>query len=214
MKSYPLATMLLPIVTLCVGCQTAYYETMERLGVHKRDILVDRIEEARDDQQAVKEEFASALEEFTAVVEFDGGTLEEHYKRLNNSLERSESRADAVRNSIKDVERVAEALFTEWETELGQYNSDELRRKSAAQLNDTRERYATLMRAMYQAESKLEPVLVPFRDQVLFLKHNLNAQAIASLKNELASIETDVSELIRDIEISINEANTFINELD
>ena len=196
------------------GCQTAYYETMERFGKHKRDILVDRIEEARDDQEAVKEEFASALEEFTSVVEFDGGALEEHYKRLDAALNRSESRAYAVRNSINDVERVAEALFKEWEAELAEYTSDDLRRKSATQLNDTRERYATLMRAMYQAESKLEPVLVPFRDQVLYLKHNLNAQAIASIRNELSAIETDVSALIADIEKSIAEANAFINEME
>jgi len=207
-------SLIIALVALaCTGCQTAYYETMERLGVHKRDILVDRIEEARDDQEAVKEEFASALEEFTSVVEFDGGVLEEHYQRLDAALKRSENRADAVSNSIQDVERVAEALFKEWEAELAQYSSDDLRRKSAAQLNDTRERYATLMRAMYQAESKLEPVLTPFRDQVLFLKHNLNAQAIASLKNELTSIETDVSALIADIEKSIEEANAFINDL-
>lgn len=196
-----------------VGCQTAYYETMEKFGVHKRDILVDKIEDARDDQQAVQEEFASALEEFTSVVEFSGGDLEAHYKRLDKALERSETRASEVTSSINDVQRVAEALFEEWKTELDQYSSEELRRKSAEQLADTRTRYSTLMRAMRNAESKIEPVLVPFRDQVLFLKHNLNAQAIASLKNELATIETDVSQLIRDMQESINEANTFINAL-
>jgi hypothetical protein len=196
-----------------VGCQTAYYETMEKFGVHKRDILVDKIEDARDDQQEVQEEFASALEEFTSVVEFNGGDLEKHYDRLNKALERSEAQAADVTASIDDVERVATALFEEWKAELEQYNSADLRRKSEAQLADTRTRYSSLMRAMRNAESKIEPVLVPFRDQVLFLKHNLNAQAIASLKNELSNIETDVGALINDMQKSINEANTFINAL-
>ena len=30
------------------GCDTAYYKTMEQLGHHKRDIMVDRVESARD----------------------------------------------------------------------------------------------------------------------------------------------------------------------
>jgi hypothetical protein len=32
---------------------------------------------------------------------------------------------------------------------------------------------------MLKAEQKIQPVLGAFRDQVLFLKHNLNANAIA-----------------------------------
>jgi hypothetical protein len=208
-----ITTLLLSTLIILTGCQTAYYETMEKFGIHKRDILVDKIEDARDDQEAVKEEFASALEEFASVVEFDGGNLEAQYTKLNKALERSESKANAVHDSVDDVQRVADALFIEWEAELNQYDNQELRRTSADQLGQTKQRYAVLMRAMRLAEGRIEPVLVPFRDQVLFLKHNLNAQAISSLKNELSGIETDVATLIREIEASISEANSFINAL-
>lgn len=208
------ALRLIALACMLSGCQTAYYETMEKFGVHKRDILVDRIEEARDDQEATKEQFKSALEEFSAVTKFNGGDLEAHYKRLDQELQRSEERAAAVRNSVNDVEKVADALFDEWQTELEQYTSADLRRQSAQQLADTKVRYDKLLKAMRNAESKIEPVLVPFRDQVLFLKHNLNARAIASLQNELVNIQTDVSALIQEMETSINEANTFIKALE
>ena len=203
------------IMTVCLlaGCQTAYYGTMEKLGVHKREILVDRIEKARDDQEATKEQFQSTLEQFSAVTSFDGGSLEKYYKQLNKELERSEARANDVHESIKAVENVAVALFKEWESELEQYQSDTLRSQSAKQLKDTRIRYGKLIRAMRKAEQKIEPVLVPFRDQVLFLKHNLNAQAIASLQNQLLTIESDVSVLVKEMEASINEANAFIGSL-
>ena len=59
------------------GCQSAYYSTMEKLGVHKRDIMADRVSEARDSQEEAKEQFASALERFSSVLDFQGGTLEE-----------------------------------------------------------------------------------------------------------------------------------------
>ena len=69
------------------------------------------------------------------------------------------------------------------------------------------------MQAMRRAEQKMAPVLTAFKDQVLYLKHNLNAQAIASLQSELSSIESDVVQLIREMEASIREADTFISAM-
>jgi len=60
---------------------------------------------------------------------------------------------------------------------------------------------------------KIDPVLTAFRDQVLFLKHNLNARALAALQNELDAIQTDVASLIREMEASIAEANAFIDAM-
>ena len=56
----------------------------------------------------------------------------------------------------------------------------------------------------------MDPVLAKFKDQVLFLKHNLNAQAISSLKGELVSVEGNVELLIKELNASIKEADAFI----
>ena len=199
--------------TLLLGCQTAYYSTMEKFGVHKRDILVDRVEEARDAQEGAKEQFKSALERFSSVLGFKGGDLQEKYDQLNAEFERSESRAEEVSERIAAVEDVSEALFDEWEDELEQYTNASLRRSSQRQLTDTKRQYAQLIAAMERAEEKIKPVLNAFRDQVLYLKHNLNARAIASLKGELASVESNVAALIRDMERSIREADRFIQSM-
>ena len=195
------------------GCQKAYYSAMEKVGVHKRDIMVDRVEEARDSQQEAKEQFQSALEQFTTVLNFKGGKLEDKYKTLQAEYERSEARAGEVRDRIEAVEDVSEALFAEWEDELGQYSSKTLRRDSERKLARTRSQYNQLIRAMHRAEEKIEPVLKAFRDQVLYLKHNLNAQAIASLQSELVEVESDIADLIREMEKSIGEANSFIKTM-
>ncbi len=71
-----------------------------------------------------------------------------------------------MRKRIKDVERVADALFSEWETELGQYSSADLRRKSEARLTQTKARYKDMLGAMNRAEQRIDPVLKPLRDQV------------------------------------------------
>lgn len=205
-----LAVPVLAAVVLLAGCQTAYYSTMEKLGYEKRDILVDRVEEARESQQEAKEQFESALEEFLAVTGYQGGELEKRYRAFKSEFEDSEARAEEVRERIASVERVAEALFDEWQAELSQYSSASLRRSSEAQLRDTRSRYDRLIRAMKRAEKTLDPVLAAFRDRVLFLKHNLNAQAVASMKGDRAEIESDIKRLVADMNRSIDEADSFI----
>ena len=66
---------------------------------------------------------------------------------------------------------------------------------------------------MKRAEGKLEPALQPLRDQVLFLKHNLNAAAISSLQSEAVKIQSDVASLIAEMQKSIDEADKFISSM-
>ena len=207
-------TGLVLMVALLGACSSAYYKTMEGLGIEKRDILVDRVEEARDSQDEASEQFASALEQFRSVVNFDGGDLEEIYDRLNSEYESSVNEAEAVSERIDAVEDVAGDLFKEWEQELEQYSRADMRRNSAALLNDTRKRYKQLMSTMRRAERSMEPVLEAFQDQVLYLKHNLNARAIGALRNELDTIERDTANLIKQMQKAIAEANAFIDSME
>ncbi len=203
--------LLVGLAFMLTGCQKTYYNTMEAFGVHKRDILVDRVEKARDDQQEAKVEFQTALDKFSSVVNMPGSNLRTKYDELNAQLKRCDGKAEDVRDRIAAIESVGDALFTEWEAELDQYSSADLRRRSEETLDLTRSRYDQLMRAMKRAEAKMDPVLVAFNDQVLFLKHNLNAQAIASLQGEVAGIEDDVAALIAEMTAAIAEANAFID---
>jgi len=202
------------MLTLLGACSSAYYKTMEGLGIEKRDILVDRVEDARDAQDSASEQFASALDQFRSTVNFDGGDLEETYDRLNAEYDNSVSEAEAVSERIDAVEDVAEDLFREWEKELDEYSRTDLRRSSAKLLNDTQKRYKQLMATMRRAERSMEPVLEAFHDQVLVLKHNLNARAIGALRNELDSIERDTANLIAQMQKAIAEANAFIESME
>ena len=196
-----------------VGCSSMYYKTWEKLGWAKRDILVDRVKDARDDQEAAKKQFQTTLQRFQEVTNFSGGDLEAKYKKLNGDYESCEGRADDVRKRIASVEKVAGDMFSEWRDELKQYSNADLRRASEQKLTETQDRYRQLIGVMKQAENKMSPVLAAFHDQVLFLKHNLNAQAIASLQSTASGIEGDVAKLIKDMEASISEANAFIDQM-
>ncbi len=201
------------ILVALTGCSSAFYGAMEKLGVHKRDIMMDRVKAARDTQQDTKKQFLSAMEQFKSVVNFKGGDLEKEYEKLKDTLEESEDKAEEVRDRINSVEDVSEALFGEWREEIKQYSSASLRRSSQKKYDLSRKRYTSLLSAMKRAESKLEPALVPLRDQVLYLKHNLNARAIAGLGEELVGVQANVDDLVRDMEQAIARADAFIATL-
>ena len=195
------------------GCSTVYYNTMEKFGQEKRDIRVKRVGKARDAQQETQVVFKDALEQFGSVVQYDGGDLQKQYNQLSSELERCEGRAEAVSTRIADVDRVARDLFKEWAAEAKQFQNAAYRRDSEAKLRETRQNYDRMLGAMRNAESKIEPVLAVFRDQVLYLKHNLNARALASLQDESEKIEMDVNRLLQDLTAAIAEADRFIQTM-
>ncbi|MCH8500966.1 MAG: DUF2959 domain-containing protein [Aliidiomarina sp.] len=198
------------LVLTLSACSSVYYNTMERFGYEKRDILVSRVENARDAQADAQETFANALEQFQSVVNVPESELSRTYNNLSRAYDQSKDSADRVSQRIRDIETVARDLFREWERELREYSSDSLRRQSEQQLRDTERQYDTLIQQMRRAESRMEPVLTAFNDQVLFLKHNLNAQAIGALRGELGQIESDVSSLISQMQEAIAESEAFI----
>nr|WP_194956872.1 DUF2959 domain-containing protein [Enterovibrio baiacu] len=195
------------------GCQSAYYATMEKVGVHKRDIMADRVEAASEAQQEASEQFTSALEALTALTNFDGGELEAMYNTINDQYEESEATVENVKERIDAVEDVSDALFDEWQEELSLYSSANLRRESERKLKNTERSYTQMLAAMRKAEGKMEPVLDTLRDNSLYLKHNLNAAAIGALKGEFAGLEDDINLAIKDMQAAINESERFLATL-
>ena len=209
MKMMLLVTCLL----LAVGCKSTYYSTMEKFGYEKRDLLASRVEDAKTDQIKARDQFKTTLQRFQELTGFQGGDLEAKYKQLSSQYDTCKSRADAVSNRITSVNSVAQDLFAEWKEELQQYSNPTLRQQSERELQQSRQRYDQFLVAMRKSEAKMQPVLTAFHDQVLFLKHNLNAQAIASLQGETTKIDTDVQSLVRDMDQAIAEADQFINSM-
>jgi chemotaxis protein histidine kinase CheA len=208
-----LSIRLYPLIALMVllsSCSSVYYDTMEKVGIHKRDIMVDRVESARDAQTEAQEQFQSALDQFASVINLEESDLKQAYESLNHEFEASEAAAEEVSERISKVESVAEDLFEEWQEELELYENKSLKASSAKQLKQTKQRYKKMLSSMKQAESTMRPVLNTFRDNVLYLKHNLNAQAIGSLRGEFGGLKADIDNLINRMNQSIKQSNEFI----
>jgi len=210
---YTLLIFLLAIA-ISYGCQTTYYAVWEKLGKEKRHLLKDHVEKARTEQEKASEEFKDALTRVKEIYGFDGGDLEEFYNKLQSDYESCEKRAGAVSERIEMVEQIAADLFREWDQEINDMANEKFKSKSRESLKMTKRRYARLHDAMTKAESRMEPVLTQLRDYVLYLKHNLNAQAIGALKQEVGDIEIEVETLIRDMGQSIKEADNFLESFE
>jgi len=210
MKSRLLLGFVLSILVLA-GCRSAYYATMEKFGVYKRDLLKKSVVATRDEQKAASEQFKDALTRLKDVYRFEGGDLEKTYSEIKSDYDRCSSKADNVRKRIRDMNTVAEDLFTEWDKEIAQISTESLRDSSRQKLRDTRQRYDELYRALKRSESAMEPVLVRFHDQVIYLKHNLNAAAIASLKGESLDIQKEIGKLLQEMNAAITKADQFIS---
>jgi chromosome segregation ATPase len=201
---------LFALIVFISGCSSVYYDTMEKVGIHKRDIMVDRVESARDAQAEAQEQFQSALDQFASVINLEESDLKRAYDSLNHEFEASEAAAQEVTERISKVESVAEDLFEEWQEELTLYENKSLKATSAKKLKQTKQRYQTMLGSMKKAESSMRPVLNTFRDNVLFLKHNLNAQAIGSLRGEFSNLKADINTLINRMNKSIKQSDEFI----
>ena len=214
MLKHTLMILFLAIPFAFSACDTAYINAMDKMGYAKRDLLSSRVKSARDAQAEAKKDIQSALDQFGQVVAYQGGDLEATYKKLKSELQNSEDSAETVRNRIDAVENVADSLFSEWKTELSQYSNANLRRKSEDKMTQTKARYNEMLGAMKRAEQRIDPVLKPLRDQVLYLKHNLNARALAAMKGELVKVDAQVDQLVREMNRSIAEADKFIQTME
>ncbi|MGI5308514.1 DUF2959 domain-containing protein [Rheinheimera sp. WS51] len=204
---------ILPLLLSLTACQTAYYSAMEKVGVHKRDILSDRVEEAQESQQDAQQQFKSALDQFSQLIQFDGGDLQRAYEATDSEYQACKKAADEVSERIDSIEAVADALFDEWQDELEQYTSAKFKQDSARKLESTKRQYTTLLKTMRRAEKSMLPVLASLKDNSLYLKHNLNAKAIGALQGEFGSIQRDINRLISDMNTAIAQSEQFVATL-
>ncbi len=214
MKPLPMIRLLISAAVLVLflsGCQTAYYSFWETLGKEKRHLLKEEVQKARAEQEQASQQFKDVLTRVKEMYGFKGGDLEQFYNKLKSDYEESVGRADAVRKRIDNVEQIAADLFKEWEKEISEISNPNLKAKSSTSLRSTKERYVRLHKAMNRAEESMDPVLKKLKDYALYLKHNLNAQAVGALKQEVGDIEVEVNTLIGDMGKSIKEAEAFLS---
>ena len=214
MKAHAGLVLVLFAVVVGTGCQTVYNTALEKVfGYEKRELLKKSVASLQSEQQDAQKEFKDAMARLRELYGFQGGQLEASYNKLKGSYDNCEAEAKAVQSRIENMEGIASSMFAEWEKELQQYSNPALAASSRQQLGETRTRYAQLSRTVRASADAMKPVLAQLKDNVLFLKHNLNAAAIGSLKGEAANIQTQIEQLLARMSASIAESDAFIKAM-
>lgn len=191
----------------------AKYSAYEAVGFEKRDLFKREVSNVKEDQEDTGEAFKDALTRLKEIYNVDGGDLEKQHSKLKDSLDEAKEEAAELSARIRKVDEVANDLFEEWSAEISEIQTSDLRSKSTNQLTQTKRRYRELEEQLNRSEKKMAPVLAKLNDQVLFLKHNLNAKAIGGLKEEQGKIQADIKSLINEVNESTRQAEAFIETL-
>lgn len=195
------------------SCTSVYYAAMHKIGKDKRDILVNRIAEAKTDEESTGRQLKTTLEAFQQLTGEEDSKLQHAYDRLNTEFEKAQGRANALDAKIDSIQQVGSDLFVEWRKEIAQIQDPALKSRSRVLLQTAQVKQADYLRGMRKTTARIKPVLQSFQDQVLFLKHNLNARAVGSLKQTSSQMNSQVADLIMSIEGSKTEADQLISTL-
>ncbi|MCH2207858.1 MAG: DUF2959 domain-containing protein [Lentisphaerales bacterium] len=198
------------ITLFLTSCSQVYYSTWEMLGKEKRHLLIGHVEDFSEEQAETAEVFESVVERIQSEYSLDGGELETTYKKIKADYDECEGRHKDLLARIDKVDSIAEDLFEEWVSEISEISNAKLRQQSQSSQKESHTKFQRLSQAMHKSATKIPPILTKLKDNMLFLKHNLNAKAVGSLGKEMASIQEDIQILIKDMKASISEAEAFI----
>jgi ElaB/YqjD/DUF883 family membrane-anchored ribosome-binding protein len=203
-----LAVLVFVVVVFMTGCGGAYKAS----GQYKRDLLLNRIEKAKQCHERAKNQFEVVLANYADIIDANAGDIRTEYNKLNRECKRARKIAKEISQRVKDVEDIGKPMFRNWEDELAEYNNEAIRRSSEEQLDLTRRNYLKCVHSIKSCQGKVEGVLASLNDQMLFLSHNLNSKALSAFKKNTASLKSEVGALVKQMQAGIKEAETFIDE--
>jgi hypothetical protein len=194
------ATFLLMGLLLLSGCQSVHRAASERFSLARQDSLVREIDRASRLHQATADQLGVALETYQYVLDPEEFSLRERYELLSREYVRAERLAADTRERIEDMEHAARAHFVDWENRLYEYTDPVIRNASRQQLDASRQEYERVVTHVRRTETRTNRVIQAFGDQVRFLRHNLNQQAIGALRNPATELQLEVTDLMEEMQ--------------
>jgi hypothetical protein len=160
-----------------------------------------------------KLQLVKTLDIYNALMADDAKDRKKLYNSLQKEMENTEKRRATIGEVAATMSAEADTLFKQWTDSAAAIENADLRKKSEERLAATKASYAEIGTVGQKASDLYGPFMKDLQDQVTFLGHDLNAEAVASLKPEAAKINEAASKLIQSIDDTITTANTNIGAL-
>jgi hypothetical protein len=167
-----LRTLTIAALLALAGCASAVYDSLERRGVDAKSVLVDRVGDARDDALAAASKIEAAAGALAAAKGLEGPALARQIDLARAGAQDAAVAAQDLRLSTDTVGASGARYFTEWEEEIGLYQTRAEQDAAAAKLKAQAEAHRKLGAALGAASLRLSPALTILNDEVAVLRKN------------------------------------------
>jgi hypothetical protein len=200
---------LLLTVLLAQGCATE-----PGAGLNYRDDLVAEIKTVQETLDHTNDSLGRTLELYNAILHTETTDPRTAYQNLALDLKSCEQQAQRVLDDIAEMEGASDEFFTNWNDELGSYQSPRMRERSQARLQKSQRRYERIMTALRPAKATFEVFFASLSDQVLFLGHDLTPDSIASLSADAEGLNRDATTVLDALQETSKAAAFFVQSID
>jgi hypothetical protein len=190
------------------------------VGVAAQDEGVKQIQEliktAKAEVQSIdtaKLQLQKTMDAYNAVMAPEVKDRRDAYKQLQKEMANTDKRRADVSTRSTKMNAEADKLFKSWEESTARIQSPDLRKRSEDRLKKTQDRFAELRQTGQNASSQYESFMKTMQDQVVYLGHDLNPGAVASLKPDADKLNTRAQDLYAVIDKITTAANTNISKL-
>lgn len=210
---FPMLVALVPCCLAVAGCanlEATFFQPKDSLALV--DDLSDRIEEVHVASEVAKERMTAAVETLRSIVspDFRGDGLSAHAE-LTRAIEQSEEQAEVFRERVADMKDTAKELFDRWASDLEGFTNAEMRQHSQRRLEETRTRYQAIVAAVDPAQWSYDAVNRSLGDHALFLGHDFNRAAVASLRPGVDSLVAQGGELESRLVLGMTAAKEYLD---
>ena len=182
-------------------------------GVKQTEKLVSKANDTVGSIRAAKQQIKDTLVAYNLLVGNKVEDPKKTYKDLQKGIENTDKKVADVDQKVAAMQKEADLLFADWASNLASISSEELRKRSEERLNETRERYNGILAAGDKAGKVFNPFIASLKDQVVYLGHDLNPSALASLKPDADKLNKEAEVLFKKIDETVDEASGYITSL-
>lgn len=193
------------LATACAG-------TSERSeSIEQVDELLRRIERVQAESAVAKESAHSALNELCTLVSpgFKGDAAMAFAKFVAAS-DASEEQGETLRDSVEPMRDAADALFRRWTKDMEAFGNSRMRQRSQTRLDETRTSYQSIVGASQAAQIALDAFHDDLRDHATFLRHDLNANSVASLRGDVRQLREQIEGLDMRFDATVAAARAYV----
>jgi len=196
------------------ACQSGRYTSSLSLeGADDQHDLAERVTTTIDAHKHAQEAFDAA---YVLIAKFTQARTEVNqalYNELLDQVDECASGCDRIAANNVRLDDDAAQMFMNWNIELDQFSSLQLRTRSEERMQSVKGRFDVLSSRLHDTHARMETALVGLKDYVLFFNHNLNTRSASGLDFENESLAQEIRALNAEVEGARFQGNDFIDAL-